>query len=222
MDRKNYAARKDIDSGVLRQRRDLYGVSIALMLYYLAGGALEHTLNLSLLPLRFDSPCVFLYAAWAGFFYFLVRYWLLAPHAWKYFTEDAIWQTGQTKAGKLVAKNVAPPPPTHIQPNMDVASEIDLCSPRLIRHEGKYCVDFTHMRTKADDGYLRFHNTMIVTIRESDLGLFHRARLYGFFLALFRERGFTDYLMPYIFAGATVVVAVVMSLRAKVCLCALW
>jgi len=38
--RKNISARRDIDSGVLRQRRDMYAISIALMLYYLAGGEL--------------------------------------------------------------------------------------------------------------------------------------------------------------------------------------
>lgn len=219
-DKRNFAARKDIETGTLRQRRDLYAVSIALLLYYLAGGTLQPTLSLSLLPLHFDSPCTFLYAAWVAFGYFLIRSRLLAPSAVEEFIKDVLWQAGHTSIGKEVARiSVKSHRPDEVQ---RLENALPSCSAQLTYMNSQPRVILTLLRRSADDISPRIPHDLVVPVPEEALGLFHRARMYGFFFAIFRERAFTDYLLPYVFAACTVLIALWSSARASHCPCSIW
>ena len=60
-----------MDEGVLRQRRNLVTICLAILLYIFSEGSLE-----SILGIKITRPEVAEYFAWIGFFYFLWRYWI--------------------------------------------------------------------------------------------------------------------------------------------------
>ena len=60
---------------ILRQRRNLIGISIALSLYYLAGGGFSKS-SLFFGVVEFEKPEIILFLAHCSLVYFLWRYWL--------------------------------------------------------------------------------------------------------------------------------------------------
>lgn len=67
----------------LRQRRNLNAMSIALLVYTLAGGSVKSGTSTQLpgglMSISVERPIVVIALAWASLFYFMWRYWLASP-----------------------------------------------------------------------------------------------------------------------------------------------
>lgn len=94
--------RHDID----KERRDLYAVSLVLLIYQLAGGSLHDVSITPIGSVRFGAPEVLVTAAWASYAYFLWRFWLAAQGAWGRFRDDVDAEVSAGSAFRDWAKSV--------------------------------------------------------------------------------------------------------------------
>ncbi len=106
---KNLCCRGPIDAETLRQRRDFYSLSIGLLLFYLADGKINSDSILGMLPLHFENAKVFLYAAWTGWVYFLLRYCLHTDNIFSNFKEELDWQAADTWVARRLINKFAEP-----------------------------------------------------------------------------------------------------------------
>lgn len=213
--RRNIANRDDIDAGALRQRRDLYALAIGLFIYNIAGGYVSDQATFaSLLPIRLKYPIVLLAAAWAGFFYFWFRFWLISkarPIA--DYKEDAEWQAGHSETGRTLAAEYVDPtatPDQHKQSTEELAARLIVWNgpiPTLHYKKGKPRIGVSRMLKEKPSPGAHVHLANFgqdVDVPDSKLYLFRRARFIGYWRAIYRERTFSDYTMPHIFACLTV------------------
>ncbi len=225
MAKKNLSGAKDIDSGVLRQRRDFYALSIGLMLFHLAHGTIQHSSTFGVLPLKFSNPCWFLVAAWVGFFYFLLRYWLMSPPSvWGMYMDDARWQAGDwIRVRKLASQLVSRPKNPEIEDQQRARLLVKNGPIPMIRfRNGEPCLHIDSLRTHAASNVEHFIARPDQKTPASNKALLWVAFLRGMFLATWRERAFTDYVLPYIFGAVTLLLAVWHYWTAKVHLCVPW
>jgi hypothetical protein len=234
--RKNIADRDvKADGDATRRRRDLDAAAAALILYYAAGGVLREGGGGLFMPISFANPCVFLYATWVAFFYFLLRYWMHTPRepVWKMFREDIIWQAADTKRGRMLRDKLMP----------SIGTNPDFSADKLRKRARDYVVpviwtvakgirsdlpenkliavaDYANMRETRTGQTLAHHGP--IAIPDDDLPTLHCARFHGFWKALFFERTFFEYCLPYLMAAFTIAIAILMTWRSKSCPCAFW
>lgn len=219
MARKNLAGRTDIDGGVLRQRRDFYAIAIGLLLFQLAQGSVEHTNTLGgMLPLKFENPCWFLWAAWVGFFYFMLRYQLMAPKGpWRMWLDEAKLQAADASrirkmaAGTVIRAGDDAETDRQRREIMEAAGpipringfgpQIQLVTRNLYRDKF-YSPQFPG---KHATSYLQINDGLLTGLQRLELNL---AVCVGLLVSTWREHSFTDYCMPYVFAGITLLTAV--------------
>lgn len=212
--RRNIASREDIPADALRQRRDLYALAIALLVYSLAGGYIVEQVTLgALLPFRLKHPWVLLVAAWVGFFYFWLRFWLVSEaRPFHDFAEDARWQAGHSRSGRTLAAKctIATTEYGHKRAAGENAAQ-------LLKGNGPIAKLFVKDGAPkvSLDGLMSRRNRRGETnpgksygqlndVKDEDRFLFYRARLIGFWRATYRERSFSDYTLPHCFAILTV------------------
>ena len=212
MARKNLGNRPDIESGVLRQRRDLYAVSIALVVFYLAGGKIGSDARLvGVFATHFDRPWVLLGALWAGWAYFLFRLSLMKslPEGWADYVEDSHWQRGETRAAKRLARLMAS---SGYENEVDHVMRVGFL-PQLLMSD-KRRVDLSTMRPfRSDESGPkgRCDERMVpqtnFEVDDVNSGAFWAAIYGGYVRAIVYERSFSDYVLPYIVAFFAVAVA---------------
>ncbi len=216
MMRKNIANRPDIEPDALRQRRDLYALSIGLMLFNLAGGKIAaNTAFGSLLPISIERPWLLLCAAWLGFFYFWFRFWLVSDaKPIDDFFEDIRWQAGNTRQVRRVAVKFVLG--NHHTPAEDFRSQITAVGgpvPEISLEGMTPILSLNHMvcRSNRRGGSSNFvscgSNRNVVSTE--DRVTFWKGGLLGFSRAITRERAFTDYTLPHLFAVLTLLVGIV-------------
>ncbi|WP_159016601.1 hypothetical protein [Cognatiluteimonas profundi] len=216
MGRRNLANRSDIPADVLRQRRDLYSLAIGLLLFNLArGGFVDQAAVGSVFSVHLGRPIYILAAAWVGFFYFWMRFWLISEEGpYDSYLYDVKWQAGDSKAIRRIAASfveVTPAEQAHefrhkiqsptgnvprvywegVKPYLSLKS----VWPRSIDHGRGGAGGF-------DAGPNR------IPIPSAERWAFWRAWVLAFPRAAYRERAFTDYTLPHLVAVATVAVAI--------------
>lgn len=217
MARRNLASRADIPADVLRQRRDLYALAIGLMLFYLADGSLEKGANVgSLFSLQLGRPGYVLVAAWIGFFYFWMRFWLVteAKPIGDYI-DDVRWQAGDSRTIRSIAAQYV----TATEQGSEGTNRKRILDPKghvpLVRWQGMtpiLSLNDVWPRSPARGGVGGVnagppHTAIPRKDRLRVLWVWLRA----FPNAAVRERAFTDYTLPHLFALATLVIALVIS-----------
>lgn len=203
----------DIEAGVLRQRRDLYAVSIALAIFHLAGGNLTDQASQSVLQFRLDRPWVLVISAWVGFAYFLYRYWLLAPSwseiASRLRTESGLQARATDTFHKLAIANLRTNGRDHGQAEVvRAAIERREYLPSYTDNTGGVQLHYAGLPNLTETATMSSHVAGSVHLSEADVALLQNARRQGRFRAITRERTFTDYLLPYVFAGATAIIGI--------------
>lgn len=223
----NLARRGEIDAEVLRQRRDLYVVSIGLLLFYWADGTVLELWTMTFIPAEVRCPQVFLWAAWIAFAYFSWRYWLVAPPAWKGYQEEVAWQLRTGTIVRRLARKLIDHPDKKLATKQSI---LDRCN--ALEQAAR-----DHLDNARYGPLVRRESWRVVTINLSKLAPFRnssmnatarevqsRHQLEGleilqyyaayaiaFTLAIFRERSFSDYVLPYLVAGLAVAVALFRS-----------
>lgn len=206
MARRNLAGREDIPSDALRQRRDMYVLAIGLLLYNLAGGHLVDKATVGgLLPVSLESPWFLLLAAWLGFLYFWFRFWLISEvPALTHFREEAHWQGGDAATLRKIAAEHA----EAVQGRSKEEATSSLLkkngavpqvrfkglTPSLRLRDLKSAERGTHYMLAFGPDY---------ELQRSELVTFWRSWLLAYPKAMIRERTFTDYLLPHLFAFVT-------------------
>ncbi|MGB0132873.1 hypothetical protein, partial [Dokdonella sp.] len=71
-----------------RRRRDLYAISLGLLLFNLAGGSLGSSTSTLFGTIHLSSPEVLGWGAWAAWVYFLWRFSLAAEPIWGLYLDD--------------------------------------------------------------------------------------------------------------------------------------
>ena len=71
-----------------RQRRDLYAISLGLLLFNLAGGSLDAAASTFFGSIHIARPWMIGVGAWLAWAYFLWRFWLAARPIWNSFLDD--------------------------------------------------------------------------------------------------------------------------------------
>lgn len=216
MIRKNIANRPDIQPDALRQRRDLYALSIGLMLFNLAGGKIAaNTAFGSLLPISIERPWLLLCAAWLGFFYFWFRFWLVSDaKPFGDFFEDVRWQTGNTRQVRTIAaKFVAGGPNEALNESMrDQVRSSDGPVPRITWEGIVPILGLNTVTSRADRGagcaYVTLGSNRNA-VGDEDCVAFWKGLWTGFFRAILRERAFTDYTLPHLVAVLTLGIGIV-------------
>lgn len=210
--KRNLAARVDIPTDVLRQRRDLYALAIGLMLFSLAGGSLKADTSFgNVLPLTFSHPYLLLWAAWAGFFYFWFRFWLISEaRPIGDFLEDVRWQAGNTFAMRRIAAEFAT---DTAQGNAD-DNKRQILSPTgyvpVVSFSGvKPLISLNRLRHRRGDGYSMTVGPGDQEVPRGRRLTFWLAYLSAFPRAIVGERAFTDYTLPHAFALLTLIVGIV-------------
>lgn len=209
--RRNIAGRDDIAPDALRQRRDLYALAIGLCIYNLAGGyVLTDTTVASIIPVKLSHPWVVLLAAWFGFAYFWWRFWLISEaRPFGDFHEDAMWQAGNSRTGRALAAEFTGPINFFGNERSAAQNAESLKQPRgpipkFKLEKGRPTIDLTD---------LRYHGKNQSTVTQSyghvaTIAKGHRLRFWwafwlGYVRAAYRERAFSDYTVPHVFAMFT-------------------
>lgn len=199
---KNIANRQDIDSGTLRQRRDFYAFGIGLLLFNLAGGYLSpDAAQVTLLPIKFSNPEILYWVAWGGFVYFLWRFWLMAPPAWRQFAQEIGLQAGNRSFFKsLVAEQIksADNPEAAEDWLLILNRKEGYFSPGLILHGGKFQLYAAEIHDAGNS-----HSTGMARTLEFPHGHRWQCRwtaLKAIAFAIVYERSFSDYVAPYLLA----------------------
>ena len=224
MARRNIANRQDIAADALRQRRDLYALAIGLTIFHLAGGTISANTSFgSILPVSLARPWVFEAAAWLGFLYFWIRFWLISEgKPFDDFKEDARWQAGDLQSTRKLASRFAlATAPRHDAEESAAAIRAPGGPvPRISILNGKPNISLESLlrrRARAGDhvSYHTYGEGANRIPREELMG-FWLSWARGWFYATFRERSFTDYTLPHLFALTTVGVGI-FSLARRLC-----
>lgn len=75
---------RDLD----RRRRDLYAISLGLLLFNLAGGTLSSSASTLFGTIAITRPLVLGFGAWVVWVYFVWRFWLASKPAWASYLDD--------------------------------------------------------------------------------------------------------------------------------------
>jgi len=219
MARRNIAGRKDIAADALRQRRDLYALAIGLTVFHCAGGTISAGASFGgILPVSLARPWVFEVAAWIGFFYFWIRFWLISEgKPFEDFKEDAMWQAGDLPATREMACQFVRD--IHQQPADAARARLlrpNGLVPRVGIKNGEPVISLEGITTRST----RISGTTPITCGGGDNLVPKGQRLTfwwswvkGWVYATFRERSFTDYTLPHLFALLTVGVGVFALVR---------
>lgn len=214
--RRNIAGREDIAPDALRQRRDLYALAIGLCIYNLAGGyVLTDTTVASIIPVKLSHPWVVLLAAWLGFAYFWWRFWLISEaRPFADFHADAMWQAGNSRGGRGLAAEFTGPISFFGSERSAAQNAESLKQPRgpipkFKVEGGRPTIDLTdllhHGRDRSTITQSFGH---IVVVGKGRRLRFWRAFAIGYFRAMYRERAFSDYTVPHLFAMFTVLTGI--------------
>jgi len=215
--RKNIANRPDIKPDALRQRRDLYALSIGLMLFNLAGGKIAaNTAFGSLLPISIERPWLLLCAAWLGFFYFWFRFWLVSDvKPFGGFFEDVRWQTGNTRQVRTIAAKFVTRGPGNETVSESIRDQVRSSGGPIpsIAWEGIVPIlGLNSVTSRADRGpgctYVTLGSNRNV-VSEEDRVAFWKGLWTGFSRAILTERAFTDYTLPHLVAVLTLGIGIV-------------
>ncbi|NUO74592.1 MAG: hypothetical protein HOQ32_01120 [Lysobacter sp.] len=233
MARKNLARRADIESGVLRQRRDFYAIAIGLLLFQLAHGSIEHANTIGgMLPLKFDNPCWFLWSAWIGFAYFLLRYRLMAPPSpFGMWGEEALLQAGNTMIVRKIAATFISHPGDDYTTGKRRAELLSRAGPipKIVFKGFLVDLDLQNLTRGGAAAGVESGGILASYVKSLDNKLTFSQQLlilacvlFGWLTAIWREHSFTDYCLPYLFGLFTIVVAIFRWLSGATHLCIPW
>lgn len=209
--RRNIAARDDIAPDALRQRRDLYALAIGLCIYNLAGGyVLTDTTVASIIPVKLSHPWVVLLAAWTGFAYFWWRFWLISEaRPFADFHDDAMWQAGNSRAGRTLAAEFADTT-SYFGNEQGAAQNAESLKqprgpiPKYKLERRQPTVDLTDLRYHGkNQSVLTQSYGPVITVGKGYRMRFWWVFVLGYARATYRERAFSDYTAPHLFAMFT-------------------
>lgn len=204
---KNLCGRGAIDPETLRQRRDFYSVSIGLVIFYFAGGSINQDSTLGMLPLHFENPHVFLIAAWIGWGYFLWRYWLHTENIFSDFKEEMDWQATDTWFARRLINTIAKPVNEQQKNYLQMCNQKKPLLCKLNKVNGKARIELVSLSINkvSGPGYLSIDQHRW-ELEKSEILYYYSAKAFGFFKALYKEKTFTNYILPYLIGLITVVV----------------
>lgn len=191
-----------MDPDILRQRRNLIGLSVALSLFELAGGELTKS-SLFFGVLTFKNTGIVLTLAWASLFYFLWRYWLhLKPiRNLKMLTHNGnVMVTDERhflcNLQRELAENPSYRKLAEALYNSDKANEIpaDPYSPLLVTGLFSRKLDFTYLSPiPGRGGQMRNGRPNLKVPYMEILPIEMKARI----KTIFRYSSFSDFILPY-------------------------
>ena len=205
MAKTNIMGHEDMPAGALRQRRDLYAISIGLSIFYLAGGQLLAGSQQGILGMTLERPWIVLAAAWIGFFYFLLRLSLFKPYAaalvdFKLEVQhQAMFSDEMRGALRLLV-------PKENRDFTSVVNRLDRGLIPIIRFDtDPVQVDFTHFFKSVADQAIGKDVSPLLGAGKYPLpaqaqSRFLDERRIATFRAMTKEHTFTNYLLPYYFA----------------------
>ena len=212
----NIAQREDIPTPVLRQRRDLYAVGIALTIFYLAGGIVLSQGTQGMIPLQLQHPWVVLFAAWIGFAYFLLRYRMMKRYqeAWSEFLEDTHWQLTRDKRFTALALEAIPDGNIAADlKNLRQQIEARASFPVVEEKRGSWKLKFSRMGTIDGPGKDNIFAPGPIELDEAMVRRYKSLRRRYLFQAAVNEHTFTNYLLPYCFSVATIALGFLVEVR---------
>jgi hypothetical protein len=186
---------EDIESGLLRQRRNLLIISIGIIIFEFGGGAL------SSVPLGYGNviltkPEVALYFVWASLPYALWRYWLYREPAVAAFDTELINRINSLKSFKSLVKEVRE---SLDSPELNLDNDL----PVIVRGVFKRHLNFSvaiHASEKAGPNIRKFVKKTFqpAPIISVSFLRIEAIELWARILTIINNRGFSDYYLPYL------------------------
>jgi hypothetical protein len=182
----------DLPSGFLRQRRNLIAISLAFLVFEIGGGTFEK-LSFPVIGITLENESVAIWGAWIAMFYFIWRYWLYSEPIRKDFHDNCLDVLVQNIRFKKLAQKVLKE--TH-------GIDRDLPFPSVKRNIFRRSFDYGRQVTSNsshEDGNLKgkIANAPFLEVLSLEI--------WAVFVAMFRFRGFSDYVMPYLLAIIAIV-----------------
>jgi hypothetical protein len=203
---KNIAKERELEGDVLRQRRDLYATSLGLILFHLAGARLRDDAVLTAVPVHLARPDVLYWAAWAAMFYFLFRYWMVAPAIVARFQEE--WRI-QTLASKKYRQLVIEYASHCTQDSSKISHYVSsgVIPNYASQHPYIQWNDLRNLRNWPLSSAVGPIQATTVQLSEHELESLRAAVRRGFVRAVFFERTASDVIAPYLVAAIAIAVA---------------
>ena len=187
---------QDLDAGFLRQRRNLLMISIALLLYELAEGKLKGASLMA--PVEFGKPWVALVFGWVAFFYLWWRYVIRSRGYRKKVKDDWIVSVQEDRryrnlVSDIVSANLQTIPKGH-HGNL---------RPRIKSTWRSRKFDYSqHLGRGGDSG------EDARAIAPAPYWKVVAVECRGILSAIFRHTTISDYVLPQVIAGATLIVGI--------------
>lgn len=220
---------RDLD----RRRRDIYAVSLGLLIFNLAGGTVPESAPILFGSVHIARPWILEIAAWIGWSYFLWRFWLAGKPLWGTFLDDVDIEIELSRSyGKFMRdhfqsvvrmsrKELRDESGWIAKLNQNDLAALDRRfteyhdrSFRFKLTERSYAREFQREIIRFPDGRLLGNQGKIPDgmfeqlMRENPWHGFHRARALaaGFFGAAWKRHAFSDRVLPVIVAIASLIV----------------
>jgi len=187
---------QDIDSGLLRQRRNLLLVSITIIIFEIGGGVTIDSVSGLLGTFKLKDPSILLPILWLALPYTMWRYWLYREPGALELNSEFIRTVNSLPSYKPIVDTVK-------EKVTDESINLENPHPVLIKKLFKRYLDFstavyTHEKTASDTRKYEkheFHNSAVIKVPYFRVFFFEtRANV----IMLIRSRQYSDYLFPYI------------------------
>jgi hypothetical protein len=186
----------------------MYVLAIGLLIFNLAGGSLVAQSTTGILSVHLKHPGVVLLAAWAGFFYFWWRFWLVSrARPFADFIRAANWQLGNLSVVRAIAKQYVTPRAGH-PIEQSIALLMSPAGPVPKVELGSMKLSLQTLKSASDEVLLHSFGSGQFEIPAESRWPYRRAKLVAIYRAITCERIFTDYTLPHLFALLTVAVGI--------------
>ena len=183
------------DPGFVRQRRSVMAISLGLIIYELAGGKL-HGASVFGGVITLEHPRIVLYFAWAALFYFIWRYWLYMRGEFGRVRTEYLVAIGYLPSFKELA--------SEFQGEI-IAGRHQNDEPVIVTSWFGRSLDFS--RRWSTSGVLESfaNNPSNVPVPYWRL---KRIEIVAWILTAYKDRAFSDYLLPYLIAAFAIAVTI--------------
>jgi hypothetical protein len=193
---------KDIDSGLLRQRRNLLFVSISIIIYFL-GNAQIISIPSFFGSIKLENQNIIYYGVWVFLFYSIWRYWLYSEPAKDQFDREL---NGTFSVSRLHRWFVSRQVKNHNVPNGNINPVINYgLFKREMDFSKSVCANKKIGTLKREHREEEYREGKLVEISFCKYFL---VELYCQLKAIFTGRSFSDYFLPYIMALIAIVLGV--------------
>lgn len=206
---KNLCNGRELDGDLLRQRRDFYAISLALIVFHLAGGGMRDSATLSTLPVKLAHPEVLYWSAWVSFAYFAWRFWVLDPGCLARFKEEWERQSRVTHDYYRVCLMWAKRGASDGTVEQRLRGVLVKNRPAFPEIAEGIPVSLYELRSLLSDKTYYQDGVTATPIEEQEIRMLRIAKARGLLRALFLERTASDLILPYVLGGLAVLSAVV-------------